>query len=390
MTTMNCKPTSKPRLYFLDNLKTFIILLMVIFHVSLGYTTWNLPWWTVNDIYKHPFFDLFGFQVDVYIMPIMFMVAGYFAAPALFHKNITSFWQSKLRRVVIPWILGVLFIAPFIAYSTPFSRMDQPPSYFSYIIHDFFGPDFQQANFWFLGILTLFFLLLTVAYQLNPTYFKTAPQVRIPSLGFFPLFVLLSAMPFFLTNLFVWSDLWFVKLYIFAFQPVRLGLYLCYFALGVYGWHNAWFTPTGYKPKVLGWVSAMLLSMGVYVVYRIAFTLVPDMTALHKVGYAIVFSVFSLTATLGLIAIFYHFINSDAYLWRRLSANSYTIYIIHQCVVIPLAYGVQKLQLNVFVKFFGVTITSLVLCFLIAEYIITPILARKKRISTSSNAPIVS
>ena len=373
------QPTSKKRLYFLDNLKAFVILLMVVFHIAMGYTTWDLKWWTVNDIQKHSFFDLFVLETDVYIMPIMFLIAGYFAAPALFNKSITRFWQSKLRRVIAPWILGVLFIAPFIAYSTPFSRMDTPPNYFSFVMNDFFGPAFQQAPFWFLGVLTLFFLLLTIAYQLNPTYFKKAPQASTPSMWFFPLFALLSAIPFFLANLFFWCDLWYIKLYVIAFQPVRIGLYACYFGLGVYAWQNAWFTLEGYKPNVTRWATSMVIMLFVFTAYRVLFTLVPAVPTLYKVGHAIVFSLFSLSATFGLIAIFYKFINSDAYLWRRLSANSYTIYIIHQCVVIPIACTVQKIHMNVFVKYIGVSILSLVLCFLVAEYIITPILASGKK-----------
>lgn len=130
MRANNLESTTKQRLFFLDNLKAFIILLMVIFHVAMGYTTWDLKWWTVNDIEKHHFFDLFVFETDVYIMPIMFLIAGYFAASPLCTNSLKNFWRNKLARIIIPWIIGVLGIAPLIAYSTPFSRMDTPPSYY--------------------------------------------------------------------------------------------------------------------------------------------------------------------------------------------------------------------------------------------------------------------
>lgn len=379
MRANNLESTTKQRLFFLDNLKAFIILLMVIFHVAMGYTTWDLKWWTVNDIEKHHFFDLFVFETDVYIMPIMFLIAGYFSASPLCTNSLKNFWRNKLARIIIPWIIGVLGIAPLIAYSTPFSRMDNPPSYYSFILTNFFGPSFQQGPFWFLGVLTLFFLLLTVAYQLQPSYFKKAPQMALPSLWFFPIFALLTALPFFLTNLFVPADLWFNKLYIISLQPVRLVFYACYFSLGVYAWHKAWFTTCGYKPNLWGWAPSMIVMMFVYVAYRVAFTLVPTIPVLHKAGYALIFSCFSLSATLGLISIFYHFINTNAYLWRRLSANSYTIYIIHQCVVIPIAYFVKNIHLNIFVKYIGVSISALILCFLLSEYLITPLLFSKKK-----------
>jgi fucose 4-O-acetylase-like acetyltransferase len=118
------------RMYFLDNLRAFIILLVVVFHVAMGYTTWDLKWWYVNDIQKSKLFDLFIFETDVYIMPIMFLIAGYFACPVLLHKGTALFWKDKLRRIVLPWITGVIFIAPVIAYTAIFSRTDTPPNYF--------------------------------------------------------------------------------------------------------------------------------------------------------------------------------------------------------------------------------------------------------------------
>ena len=63
------------RLYFFDNLRAFIILLMVVFHIAMGYTTWDLKWWYVNDTEHSAFFDLFVFSTDVYIMPVMFLIA---------------------------------------------------------------------------------------------------------------------------------------------------------------------------------------------------------------------------------------------------------------------------------------------------------------------------
>jgi glucan biosynthesis protein C len=130
MRKTNDGSVSSQRMYFLDNLKSFIILLVVIFHVAMGFTTWDLKWWWVNDIQKSMFFDLFILETDVYIMPIMFMIAGYFASTILVRKGVTIFWQDKLRRIIIPWASGVLLIAPFISYSVIFSRTDTPPNFF--------------------------------------------------------------------------------------------------------------------------------------------------------------------------------------------------------------------------------------------------------------------
>lgn len=58
------------RLYFLDNLKWFIIWLMVIFHGAMCYMAYAREWWYVVDK-SQPVFSatLFICWVDVFIMP---------------------------------------------------------------------------------------------------------------------------------------------------------------------------------------------------------------------------------------------------------------------------------------------------------------------------------
>lgn len=375
---MKLHAAGNQRLYFLDNLKAFIILLMVVFHIAMGYTTWDLKWWTVNDVQKHKFFDFFVLVTDVYIMPIMFMVAGYFAPMVLVRKGVASFWQDKLKRIVLPWLGGVLFIAPFISYSSLFSRMDTPPNFFAFWKTDFWGPYYQQGPYWFLGILALFFLILTIFYQLRPACFKKAEQVNTPGIYFFSVFALLITASFFSGNLFFWNDAWVNVKFVFMIQPVRLLLHLCYFGLGVYAWKHSWFTQSGYNPGLLPWSILAIMMSFVFLVYRINFTLMPDVPLLYKAGHALTHAALSLSATFALIAAFRNFFDSSAYLWRRLAANSYTIYFIHQCVVIPIGCIVQKADINIWVKYSSVSIVALVLCFLLAEYVINPILTVKK------------
>lgn len=383
---MKLQVLDNQRIYFLDNLKVFIILLMVVFHVGMGYTTWDLKWWTVNDIQKNVFFDLFILATDVYIMPIMFMIAGYFAPMVLAKKGAAIFWQDKLKRIVLPWIGGVLFIAPFIAYSSLFSRMDTPPDFFAFWKTDFFGPYYQQAHFWFLGVLSLFFLILTAFYQLNPAYIKKEVPKTIPSAKFFMAFALLTTAAFFSGNLFFWCDLWVNVNFVLMIQPVRLLLYLCYFGLGVYAWKHSWFTRSGYSPRLLPWGISAIILLVVFLIYRVTFTLMPDVPVIFKAGHAFTHAAFSLTVTFALVALFQNYFDSNAYLWRRLAANSYIIYFIHQCVVIPIGCIVQKLDINIWVKYACVSIITLVLCFLLAEYVINPILSWGKRKNMQINS----
>lgn len=375
---MELQSPSKPRLYFFDNLRAFIILLVVVFHIGMCYTTWDLEWWCVNDIKKSKFFDYFVLETDVYIMPIMFMIAGYFAPMVLINNGIASFWQVKLRRIVVPWIGGTLLIAPLIAYSTLFSRMEVPPNYFIFWKEGFWGPYYQQGPYWFLGILTLFFLILTIFYQINPTCIEKAVQKTTPTASFFLAFILVTTASFFGGNLFFWNDAWVNVNFLFMVQPVRFILLFCYFGLGVYAWKHSWFTPDGYNPSLIPWIAVAIGMLFVFLIYRVAFILVPDVPTLFKVGHALTHASFCLTATFALTAVFQYFFDNNNYLWRRFAANSYIIYFIHPCIYIPISCIVQKLDINIWMKYSSVSIISLILCFLLAEYVISPILSLGK------------
>jgi len=382
------------RLYFFDNLRAGIILLMVIFHVAMGFTTWDLKWWYVNDTQKNFFFDLFVLETDVYIMPIMFLIAGYFAPMILLQKGAGSFWKNKLVRIILPWGIGVVFFAPLLAYSPFITHIGAPPppDYFDFWLNSFWGPFYQQSHYWFLSMLTLFFFLLTIVYLIRPESLAKAARPASPSAGFLIGFTLLTALSFFAANLIYWCDTWMSASYFFWIQPVRLILHLCYFFLGVHAWKHAWFTDSGYMPRLLPWSVSAVIMLVVFTVYRVSFTLVPDVPVLFKAGHALTHCLLAITSTFALIALFKRFFDSNAYLWRRLAANSYTIYFIHSFIFLPLAYALQKVNMNIALKYSIISVASLILCFLVAEYIISPVIGllfgKKKKKSLPETAKL--
>jgi glucan biosynthesis protein C len=367
------------RIYFLDNLKAAIILLLIAYHVAMGYTTWKLSWWWVNDIEQNPLFDFFVLTTSVYIMPIMFFIAGYFSLPVLLKKGIGGLWRDKTKRIVLPWLGGWFFLAPITVYFNIISNTSTPPDYFTFWISLFSSEYYLQNHYWFLGVLTLFFLFFTACYTLRPQYFKKAPKVKNPSNKFLVGFTLLTAACFFIPYLFISADYWVSNpKYIVTFQPTRIGIYLCYFGLGIYAWKNAWFTRDGYRPNLYKWVPAGIIMFFGFLIYRVLFTLKPDVPILFKAGHTLAYAVFCVTFSFALIAVFERFLNSNAYLWRRLSANSYIIYFIHFHVFLPIAYAVQKVECNIWMKYIGVFVAGGILSFLVSEYVISPVLALGK------------
>jgi len=104
------------RITFLDNLRAFVIVLVVILHGSMVYMVGAPEWWYVVDTQNSLFFTILVLLIDVPIMLIMFFIAGYFAMPSLVKRGPEQFLKDKFIRVGAPWLVGVFFLAPLTAY----------------------------------------------------------------------------------------------------------------------------------------------------------------------------------------------------------------------------------------------------------------------------------
>ena len=107
------------RLYAPDNLKWFIIWLMVVFHAAMCYMAFAPEWWYVVDTADPQFSaTIFIYWADIFIMPVMFFVSGYFGLMSLARHGVKKFWLGKLVRIILPWLVGAIFIALLVTYIT--------------------------------------------------------------------------------------------------------------------------------------------------------------------------------------------------------------------------------------------------------------------------------
>ncbi len=364
------------RLYFFDNLRAFSILLTVLFHVALGYMTWNLDWCLISND-KSILADLFIFSGDVFIIPTLFFITGYFALLSLQKKRLPIFWKNKLLRIIAPWIFGVLFCSPIIVYSAFFLTrpVAAPPAYLHFWLNDFFGPSYQQEHYWFLGQLTFFFGLLTLAALAFPQKLHKAARPQGPSPLFLLAFLLLTAFSFWAASLIFHGDPWVPALGgIFFLQPLRLGTHIAYFFLGAYAWKNNWFQPGGYRPALLPWCLAALAALVLFLWYRMTFTLAPNPTPLIRAGHALTRTLHALTMVLALLALFQRFSDKISRLWQPLADNSYTVYFIHLLVIIPVGLLLQPLAMPIALRFLLSFAATLLGSILLAKYLIQPVL----------------
>ncbi len=342
---------SPSRIYFLDNLRAFVILLVVVLHGSMTYMAYAPTWWYVLDPQNSLFFTLLVLLIDIPIMLVMFFVAGYFALPSLNKRGPGSFLKDKFIRIGAPWLVGALLLAPPTAYLIYYTRT-VPITLFQFWAGEFWGEGYQQSVYWFLGVLLFFFLLLSLVYSLSSKLQSAQRHLSQPSWKLYAGFWALMTLGMFLMNqLFPAADTWYTRWYILVFQPLRVPLYIGYFILGLYAYLHGWFSESGYRPRLLPWTALTLLSSLLYLAYRmVIMPASPQPTILIQVGYAALFNTVCLSALLAGVALFQQKANRTSPFWSTLAVSSYGIYFIHPLILYPLAYLFVPVALPLLLK----------------------------------------
>ena len=68
--------TTSNRMLFLDNLRGFVVLLVIVLHGSMSYMAYAPTWWSVLDRQNRRSFTMLVLAIDVPIMPILLFIAG--------------------------------------------------------------------------------------------------------------------------------------------------------------------------------------------------------------------------------------------------------------------------------------------------------------------------
>ena len=117
------KRSETPRLTYMDNLRWFMVVLVLIFHAGASYGS-AVEFWPFHDVNPSTLIDLFMFEGDVFMMSVLFFIAGYFAMPSLSKRGIRRFLVDKLKSLGAPW-LRVTFLC-FLYWITCITRRNPP------------------------------------------------------------------------------------------------------------------------------------------------------------------------------------------------------------------------------------------------------------------------
>ncbi|PJZ55583.1 acyltransferase family protein [Leptospira barantonii] len=153
------KPTltkNRKRLFYLDNLRSFALLLGLVFHVAIVYAA-EIKYPLRNEE-RSEFFDVFGEWVHIFRMPLFFFLSGYFTEAIFRAKALKDFLRMRIFRIFIPTVIGILLFAPMQSYISILQSGEQV-SYLDFYFRIFLNGNIRPSHLWFLYFLILFTVL---------------------------------------------------------------------------------------------------------------------------------------------------------------------------------------------------------------------------------------
>jgi len=342
------------RVAFMDNVRYLMVVLVVVYHSVAAYAI-VAPHWMVHDTNTFAA-DIIRELLDVFIMPVLFFAAGYFALPSLEKKGLWDFVKDKVNRLLVPWALAVLIILPLALYDQPVKPVRPFWKYWLSYLSSFearlrftqtpVGPT-TQAIYWFISLLFAFFLLFALIYALAGRWRRRAifPAARKSTSGHSVLvalvvFGLLTSAAYFILLLFVPESSWFTLYMFLEFQVTRMVPFAGYFAFGVYAQSRGWFADGRPLGSLTLWGALSAVLAVAYLVFGQPMFADTAGTANLTVGYLLVFAFLRSFLLLSLLVIsvsfgvrYWNYANG---LDRQLAAASYNIYLVHFFIVVAL------------------------------------------------------
>ncbi|WP_167957070.1 acyltransferase family protein [Anaerosporobacter faecicola] len=363
---------------YIDNLRSFIIVLLFPFHTSRMYTTFEINYVQGDVAIGHDFFVAF---TSAWFMYMLFLLAGMSTVYSLEKRTLKQYYVERVQKLLIPFFFGVILTIPIQTYYA--ERFNN--GYTGSFLHQYrmfftkktdltgYRGGFTPAHLWFLFIL---FLLSGVAYPLikkksmqikkNTTNNNVITNNKVTTNNLDTKKETLHKEIPQLVKLLSWSIvIWLAS--IVSIGGEEIGSYLICFLLGMYVMtkeevlyileKNSWIL-CGMALLINGisaWTSITFDWGNTISITNIAFSILR-----HFSGWLMIL------ALLGLGKKYLNFTNTAS---RYMRKNSFSIYFVHQTIMVALGYYVICKIENSIIQYLLIMFGSFLLSIGIVELI---------------------
>ncbi|MBX2843650.1 MAG: acyltransferase family protein [Flammeovirgaceae bacterium] len=356
----------KDRQYYIDNLRIFLTILVVLHHLAITYGApggWYYVEGTPGKI-ESLFLTMFVASNQAFFMGMFFMISAYFMIPSLLRNEMISFLRDRIFRLGIPILLFFFVLSPITLFALNKLKYDMPFGFGEFLqTKEAFG----FGPLWFVEALLIFTILFLVfikvtGYSLKkPVDINPVSNAKILFLG---IFMGLSSM-----IVRIWIPIgW--TLEPFSFQIAHFPQYITLFIIGVLAYQKNWIASITFQQGRMWFIVAQVLIIliipGIFIFGGVEETGSEPFLG----GFTWQFIIYSfweqivcVALIVGLIGIFKKKLNFQGKIAKSLSGTAYAVYVFHTPIVVITTLYIQSWNINLFLKFIILSPFVVFLCF---------------------------
>jgi glucan biosynthesis protein C len=350
----------KQRLYYLDNLRVWLTILVLFFHAAITYGGGG--GWYYKEVTgftpTSAVLSLFTAVDQAFFMGLFFFLSAYFTPGSVERKGKGMFLRDRLIRLGIPLLVYLFLISPLMLYLLE-DPMDV--TLWSFYQVRVLGLDWDVGPLWFAEALLIFAGLYLLTQRLLGT--ARTNSKRFPSNRAIFLGAILLGLAIFAVRL-----VFPVGMTVLGLQLAYFPSYIFLFVLGIVAYNNEWLEQLTEK-QVKFWFRLALVAIPVQPVAMMMTGVLEG--KIEFVGgwniQALVYAMWEPFVCFGIcLYLLWRFRerrNEMGPFRTFLSDTAYTVYVIHPPVLVLVAVLLIPLSLPAFVKFLILGVVGTALCY---------------------------
>ena len=383
----------KGRLYFVDNIRWFVIVQVVVLHAAVTYS--GLGMWYYREAaalepLTTPSFGIIQSFIQAYSLGLLFLVAGYFVPASFSRKGGARFLRDRAGRLGVPALIYMLFINPALVYYVMALEAQAPlPPPGGFYLGYLLGLQFLGGSgpMWFAIALLIFSAAYAAARVLRGDPEKKdeeeeeaegaegvegaggaegmGEEATLPRHREVIALVLVIAAAAFMIRLVqpIGTAVLNMQLSFFA-------SYVALFAIGITARRRHWLERIPY-PFGIFWLKAVLVGGTAFWLALFLVGIGPegDISMINgglywqSAAYALWEAFFCVGACLGIIVVFRERFNSGGRLARFMADNSFAVYFFHPVILILVTAALRGVALHPLAKFAVAAAVAVPMCF---------------------------
>jgi glucans biosynthesis protein C len=328
-----------PRLAFVDNLRSVLILLVIAHHAVEPYASKDARWTILPDP-AVPGLWSFLWVNAAFFMGALFLLAGIFTPASFDRKGSVAFLRDRSIRLGVPLIFGFLVLIPLQAWFHHRVYRAMPPiGYGDYFTNYFLGlapkpagwpgrtwPDRELGHLWFLQHLWIYAGLYALWRTFIPAKPKAAAEKIPPGNFAIAVYAVLLAAGTWAIRQRYPQDTWIDFLGFVQVEPAHILQYASLFLIGIYAGPRLWLQNLPTR-RGLAWLALGLgLAVLCYVMAGTGLIRRFDSQSWFACAWE---SALCTSLCVGLPVAFREFANRTGPILKMLAANSYAAYVFH-------------------------------------------------------------